>query len=117
MAPYFIAWSVLFGFFQRNYEDKFVRALMKLFTFTPIGILLLLINDVYHLIECVFLKPIHFIATCGRKLRSESFEEIGYYKFRRVSEIFSESVCQALLQLWMLLRINSAIRNVNIMTV
>eukprot|EP01084_Bolivina_argentea_P143264 251637_1 len=112
IAPYFIAWSALFQFVQRNYEDKKYRCFTILFTFSPIGLFMLMVNDIYHVIECVFLKPIYFIITCGRKLRSESFEELGYYKLRRVSEIFSESVLQACLQLYILLSLQRSIKEV-----
>eukprot|EP01083_Nonionella_stella_P083398 230608_1 len=110
LSPYFIAWSVLFKFIEKNHDDRRYRLFTFLFTISPIGLLILVINDVYHVLECVFLKPIHFIVTCGRKLRSESFEELGYYKFRRVSEIFCESVMQAMMQLWILLHIKFSYR-------
>ena len=108
LAPYFIAWSALFGFLSKNYRSQSYECLTILFTLTPIGIVMLMLNDIYHVIECVLLKPIYFVATCGRKLRSESFEELGYYKLRRVSEIFSESMLQGLLQLWILLTIRAS---------
>ena len=39
------------------------------------------------------IKPFHVLIFC-RRFRIESFEELGYYKLRRVSEIFAETLGQ-----------------------
>jgi len=57
-----------------------------------LDILLLFLNDMYHLIESVAVKPLYLLVT-GRNFRIESYEELGYYKLRRMSEIFAETVC------------------------
>ena len=95
---------------KRKFVEKFVergkcnRYLWKsafiLFNIAPIGILSLFIGDIIHLLEYVILRPIAYLVSCLSicnkckycKLRTISFEELGYWKLRRVSEIFAETI-------------------------
>merc|ERR1719491_1846026 len=76
-----------------------------LFDIAPIGIMFLLLLDLYHLIECLVIKPIFYVMTCGLQIRTISYGELGYYKLRRVSEIFSEAIPQAFIQLYILISV------------
>ena len=106
-----------------------------LFNIAPIGIFTLFIGDIIHLIEYFIFRPIAYLSSClsccnGRdndnndindinidkektinnsccKLRTISFEELGYWKLRRVSEIFAETIPQSVLQLLLLLLLES----------
>ncbi len=106
ISPYFIAWSAITQASAnklKEYPDSIMwKILVVCYDIAPIGIALLLLNDIYHLIECFFIKPIFYIVTGGKQFRNISFEELGYYKLRRVSEIFAESLPQALLQAFIL---------------
>ena len=106
-APYIIAWTAAAAMNAKKLKQNrrnicFIVGCM-LFNIAPIGIGFLLVVDVYHWIECVFIKPIFYVATCGKQIRTISYGELGYYKLRRVSEIFAEAMPQAVIQLLILL--------------
>lgn len=97
-APYLIAWSAvtqMAGRKLREKSDSFLwKILIVLFDVAPIGATMLFLNDIVHWAEAI-VKPVWQIVTFGRPwIRNISFEELGYYKLRRVSEIFAESICQ-----------------------
>ena len=106
-SPYLIAWTVLSQYSSRQLTQarkafclkKWIKVLFILiFDIAPIGILIIIAHDVYHLIECVVIKPLYYLVTLGKDFRMISYEELGYYKLRRVAEIFSEALPQAVLQ-------------------
>jgi len=102
VAPYVIAWTSLAGFNikklkqNRNHPGWIVYVLI--FSICPFGVAFLLITDIYHVIECVAIKPLWYLLTFGKEFRTISYDELGYYKLRRVSEIFSEAMPQAIMQ-------------------
>lgn len=75
-----------------------------LFNIAPLGIAFLVVVDIYHWFECVFIKPMFYVFTCGKQIRTISYGELGYYKMRRVAEIFAEAMPQAFVQLFILIR-------------
>lgn len=111
VAPYFTAWSTMFKsdwLAVRPEWSKKRKCLSMLYMICPIGITMLFLLDIFHLLEVLILKPINFFATGRSALRAESVEEKGYFKFRGVNELFAETVCQAALQLWILLRLSDS---------
>ena len=105
-SPYLIAWTVLSQWSSRQLtqarEGFSITKLAKIifiliFDIAPFGIIIILAHDVYHLIECVVIKPLYYLVTLGKDFRMISYEELGYYKLRRVAEIFSEALPQAIL--------------------
>jgi len=120
VAPYVIAWTSLAAFnmkkLRQNRNHPGWITFVLLFSVCPFGILFLLLNDIYHFTECV-IKPIFWLLTLGKELRTISYDELGYYKLRRVSEIFSEAIPQALLQGVMLVTPLSETLDLNILLV
>ena len=73
--------------------DKKIQIGVILFAIAPIGVLFLVMLDVYLLFEDFIIKPIVLCCT-KRILREESHAEKGYKKLRRVSEVVAETICQ-----------------------
>ncbi len=74
------------------------------------GSFFLLIMDFVHVTEYVMIRPFYYLFM-AKEFRTISFEEKGYWILRRVTEVFAESIPQALLQLYILLRIRGNERN------
>ena len=122
ITPYFIAWSSLWVLFDKKREQvnkkennnhiifknkRRYSIFVTLFSFAPFGVMILILFDCWIVFEFIFIRPLYFC--CRFKLfRSDTFEELGYRKLRRVSEVCSETLFQALVQLWIILYIKSA---------
>ena len=116
-APYFIAWTSIFVLFDKkkeiwNRKKKYFKGkvLPALFALSPIGVLVLIAFDVWTVIEFIVIRPIFFLFRC-KLIRTDSFEELGYRKLRRVSEVCSETIFQAILQLVLFIIIRRAEKN------
>eukprot|EP01084_Bolivina_argentea_P253518 425871_1 len=101
-APYFIAWCVASQLALKTFDNHSGRlwtVAHNIYNFVPCGILILIIADVLHWIECVLMKPIFAICTCSssKRFRIITTDEEGYYKFRIVIELFAEAIPQTLL--------------------
>ena len=73
--------------------DKKIQIGVILFAIAPIGVMFLLLLDIYLLMEDFIIKPI--VLCCSKRiLREESHAEKGYKKLRRVSEVVAETICQ-----------------------
>lgn len=101
-APYIIAWTSMAAFnlkkLQQNRGHCGILIYVVLFSICPFGVAFLFLNDLYHLAECIAIKPLYYLLTFGKQFRTISYDELGYYKLRRVSEIFSEAIPQAIMQ-------------------
>jgi len=85
----------------------------------PIGGLIMVLFDIIHLIEYVFILPIQFLigeVLCRKclyykfkccKRRRISFEEIGYFKLRRVAEVFAETIFSIYYSFYFIISFNS----------
>ena len=93
ISPYVIAWTACSSINAKQ-QKKYQEGK------SMIGCMLF---NIYHWLECVFIKPWYFLFTCGKETRTVSYGELGYYKMRRVSEIISETLPQACLQLFIML--------------
>merc|ERR1712228_320936 len=66
-APYVIAWTAASSMNAKKLKQNDNNILQiigcMLFNIAPIGILFLLLVDIYHLIECVAIKPIFYLIT------------------------------------------------------
>ena len=60
--------------------------------------MLLMILDVYLLVEDLLIKPVFLCLNKNNQFREESLAEQGYKKLRRVSEVVAETLCQTVLQ-------------------
>eukprot|EP01083_Nonionella_stella_P010271 29316_1 len=107
-APYVIAWTAAASMnakkLKQNRKNICQIIGCMLFNIAPLGIAFLFAVDLYHWFECVFIKPIFYLATCGKQIRTISYGELGYYKLRRVSEVFAEAIPQAVIQLVILVQ-------------
>ena len=113
-SPYFIAWSAVFQLLDKKRElwahlTKY-KVFISLFSIAPIGVLFLMMFDVYNAFECVIIRPVYWLFT-QKLFRTETFEEQGYKKLRRVSEVCAESLFQAILQLIILVAIERSGNN------
>eukprot|EP01084_Bolivina_argentea_P239663 402777_1 len=117
-APFVIAWTVAGHTILSKYEKahrkkrnrRFWSVILALYDVAPIGILMVFIYEVLHWIEFILIAPIYFFFTGGRTYRTVGYQEKGYYKLRKVSEVFAESLPQAIFQLCLLLGIWGDIR-------
>eukprot|EP01083_Nonionella_stella_P019842 55053_1 len=109
LSPYVIGWVSILQFMLRHFykqlqeSKKFKTAniLFILFNILPFGVMSLIVGDVFHLLEYLIVRPIAYLSQmCGKwklELRTISFEELGYWKLRRVSEIYAETIPQSVL--------------------
>eukprot|EP01084_Bolivina_argentea_P203366 347360_1 len=130
MAPYLIAWVATTQWMVRKVHklliasklDKipfFWKTCTVLFSIAPIGMFVLLIGDILHVLEYSIFRPlIYMLSLCINNkilsLRVVSFEELGYWKLRRVSEIFAESLPQSVLQLLLLILLSQSKQDLDI---
>ena len=123
-SPYYAAWSSSFHFLDKQREfwgdlTKY-KIFLTLFSITPIGVLFLLLFDTHIAIECCIIRPLYWLLT-QKLLRNDTFEESGYKKLRRVSELCTEKVFQAILQLIVLILVatesNSDVNEISIVLV
>eukprot|EP01083_Nonionella_stella_P243612 848697_1 len=131
LSPYVIGWVSILQFMLRHFykqlqeSKKFKTAniLFILFNILPFGVMSLIVGDVFHLLEYLIVRPIAYLSQmCGKwklELRTISFEELGYWKLRRVSEIYAETIPQSVLQLFLLLflRASSELLDINVFSV
>lgn len=109
-SPYFIAWSAVFGLLDKNRERwghlaKY-KIFLSIFSIAPLGVIFLMLFDAYNAFECVIIRPVYWLFT-QKLFRTETFDEQGYKKLRRVSEVCAESLFQALVQFALLWTINT----------
>eukprot|EP01083_Nonionella_stella_P021384 59325_1 len=121
ITPYFIAWSSVWGLIEKKREvvnaennnksshiifgsKRRYRIFVSLFSFAPCGVILLILFDLWIVFEFIVIRPIYFLLRF-RLFRTDTFEELGYRKLRRVSEVCSESLFQAFVQLSIILAI------------
>lgn len=121
ITPYFIAWSSVWGLIEKKREQinkpgnkhiiwgnaRRYRIFVTLFSFAPFGVILLMLFDCWIVFEFIIIRPIYFLFRF-KLFRTDTFEELGYRKLRRVSEVCSETLFQAIVQLWILLAIKNA---------
>jgi len=82
--------------------DKKIQILVIAFAIAPIGVMILVLLDVYLLLEDFVIKPI-YLCCFKEVMRAESHAEKGYKRLRRVSEVVAETICQTVLQVGILL--------------
>eukprot|EP01084_Bolivina_argentea_P082252 148925_1 len=84
-------------------HNRYVIIGSRLFHILPIGIFVLIILDIYHWFECTLIKPVYSIYTGGTTWRNISHDELGYWKVKRVSKIFTEAIPQTVVRLVILI--------------
>eukprot|EP01084_Bolivina_argentea_P239662 402776_1 len=110
-APFVIAWSVASQTILNKYEkahrlhvnSKSWSLFIFFYDIAPIGIIMILLFEIYHWFETIIIIPIYWLCTLGKRHRNISYQELGYYKLRKVSEVFAESLPQSVFQLCLLL--------------
>ena len=121
ITPYFIAWASVWTLIDKKREqigkegnekhilfrNRFRYELFRgLFSVAPIGVIMLLLFDCWNVFEFIVVRPLWFGGT-QKLFRADTFEELGYRKLRRVSEVCSETIFQAFVQLYIILSINA----------
>ena len=106
-APYIIVWCAASAMnavkLNQNRDNKWFAIGSMLFNIAPIGILVLFIFDICMWIEYVSIRPFYHIFTGGRAFRNVSYNEMGYQKLKSAAQIYSESLPQLGLQIFILL--------------
>eukprot|EP01084_Bolivina_argentea_P093975 168968_1 len=87
--------------------DKKIQIGVILFAIAPIGVMFLVLMDIYLLFEDFVIKPV-WLCCSKHILREESHAERGYKKLRRVSEVVAETICQTVLQLYIIMGYGSS---------
>eukprot|EP01083_Nonionella_stella_P016819 46952_1 len=87
--------------FKGSSPDKKIQIGVILFAIAPIGVCFLVLMDVYLLLEDFIIKPV-YLCLSKEILREESHAEKGYKKLRRVSEVVAETICQTVLQIYII---------------
>ena len=91
ISPYVVCWAS--GMHVAN-DMHLAWYLNLIYMFPPTGILILVILDIYLVLEAFILNPIYYL--CGYYIRDLSRVEYGYLRLRMISELFLENVPQVL---------------------
>ena len=110
-APFVIAWTVGSHIVLLRYEKAHRRhrwqrlwtIFIALYDVAPVGIVMIFMFEVYHWIETIIVIPVFWTITGGLRHRKQGYQELGYYKLRKVSEVFAETLPQAVFQSFILL--------------
>ena len=99
ITPHFIAWASVWSLIDKKrdaekhiiFRNKFRYELfLGLFGIAPVGVFLLLLFDIWNVFQFIVVRPLWFGGT-QKLFRADTFEELGYRKLRRVSEVCSET--------------------------